>query len=340
MPLRKLATLVLLGLLCSLWGCQPSKADPKKAYQFYAKGQLLAYQGNLDAALAELAKALKADPDLSVAHTAMGDIHRRQGSYDLAVRDYEGACQANPYAFRPHYNLGVTYQLLARAGKSLDEVRDYLQKAADIYIRAVALRPDDYEANLNLGVCYYQLDKQELAEQQFLRSVQINSGSAFAYGNLGILYQRQGKLYDAIHAYKTSLELDGAQVGILVNLGTAYVNQGRLDSAMQTFERATQVDPNDGRPWEQIGSLHYRNRELPEALEAYGRAVDLNGRSATAQRGMGVVCLSQFLLDQSRTDLRDKGLAAWNRSLELKPDQPDLVKLVAKYTPTTTGPQL
>ena len=339
MELRKLATLVLLGLLCGLWGCRPS-VDPKKAYQYYAKGQLLAYQGDLDAALTELAKALKADPDLSVAHTAMGDIHRRQGSYEFAVRCYEDACQANPYAFRPHYNLGVTYQLLARASRTLDQVRDYLQKAANVYIRAVTLRPDDYEANLNLGVCYYQLDKHELAEQYFLRAVEINPNSTFAYGNLGILYQREGKLYDAIHAYKTSLELDGAQAGILVNLGTAYVKQGRLDSAMQTFERATQVDPNDARPWEQIGSLHYRNRQLPDALSAYEHAVELNHRSASAHRGVGVVCLSEYLLDRSRTDLRDQGLAAWNRSLELKPDQPDLVKLVAKYTPAVTAPQL
>ena len=37
---------------------------------------------------------------------------------------------------------------------------------------------------------------------------------------------------------------------------------------------------------------------------------------------------------------RDRAMDAWNRSLELDSNQPDLLRLVRKYTPAPTLPQL
>jgi hypothetical protein len=55
---------------------------------------------------------------------------------------------------------------------------------------------------------------------------------------------------------------------------------------------------------------------------------------------MGVVQMTEFILDPARTDRRDRALEAWERSLELDPNQPDLVRLVSKYAPDRAAPEM
>ena len=54
---------------------------------------------------------------------------------------------------------------------------------------------------------------------------------------------------------------------------------------------------------------------------------------AIAYRGLGVTYMSQFVLDKSKTECRDKAIAAWRRSLSIEPDQNDLIRLIERYEP-------
>jgi len=308
--------------------------------QHYVRGKLLAEHGALDAALAELARAIKANPSLAVAYTAAGDIHRKRGNHELARRSYEGACRANPYAFKPQYHLGLTYQRLARAARAVEKAQEYLRRAVQTYLRAITLEPRDFETNLNLSACYFQLGKYDLAEQYCKTAIEIKPDDPHAHSNLGIIYDSQNRLYDAIREYKTSLEFDTNQPKLLVNLGSTYMRQNRLQAAIRTFKLALELAPEDPVPWEQIGSCHYRLRDYDKAQDAYLRAVQLDRSSSTAYRGLGVVYMTGFILNQQETELRDKALAAWHNSLEIEPDQEDLVKFIRKYSPKYTGPEL
>ena len=337
----RLATFAICsGFVCSLFclaglfvGCQIGPAvSPEEAIAHYVAAQRL----KDDAALAELAKAIQADPSCSVAHTAIGDIQRKRGNYELARRAYEAACAANPYFFRPHYNLGVTYQTLAEAAKVPEIYEDFLRKACDIYLRAIIIQAGDYDANLNLSACYFQLGKYNQAEQYCQAAANLDPKRPEAFTNLGIIYDSQNRLYDAIKAYKQSLELDTHQPKLWLNLGSTLMRQDRLDQALTSFQNAAKEDPAGSAPWEQMGSCHYRMGKVDKAEEAYQKAIAINSRSADAHRGLGIIYMTQFLADQTKTALRDKGLAAWNTSLEINPNQDDLKKLVEKYTPKAT----
>ncbi len=322
-------------------GCNfPMNPKPRDAIDHYVQGQLLAEQGKIEEALAELARAVDTDPQLAVAFTAMGDIHRKQGNYEIASRFYENACKTNRYAFRPHYNLGVTYQALANAAEYLDKAQEYLKKAVGTYLRAIAISPQDFEANLNISACYFELDKFDLAEQYCRNAVKIDPQSAHASANLGMILASQDQHFEAINAYKNALELDPNQPDILINLGMTYVSQGRLKSAVGAFMAASRLEPENPRPWVQIGACRYRMGNYDKAEEAYLKAVSLDEKNALAHRGVGVVYMSKFVLEPKKTDLRDKAIDAWYRSLEIDPDQEDLVRLVKKYSPKYNGPEL
>jgi tetratricopeptide (TPR) repeat protein len=337
---RNLA-LIALGAVAVL-GCPGCvRPEPKiSAVDHYVKGQMLLDDGDVEAALAELAQAVKADPRLSIAHAAIGDVHRRRGNWDLARRSYEAACETNPFAFLPHYNLGVTYQVLAQAAKALEEVENYLKRAVEVYVRAITLQPDDFDSHLNISACYFQLGEVELADKYCRQAIAIDPNSAKAYGNLATIQESQGNLYEAIKAYKACLEQDMHQPEVLMNLGSAYMRQGRLKAAMRTFQQAGKEDPNGSGPWEKMGACYFYLRKFAEAQKAYQEALELDTNSAVAHRGMGVVYMSQFVLDNSKTDLREKALEEWNLSLEIQPDQEDLKRLVEKYSPVVEESKL
>jgi len=342
----RMLTLLPAALLLVAAGCamleRPEPAPVQSAIDLYVRGQLLAEGGDVEAALAELAAAVEADPTLSVAYSAAGDIHRKRGNWHAAAQSYEKACQANPFAFRPHYHLGLAYQTLAQAAELAEQAHHYLLRAVEAYLQADMLDPADADTDVNLAACYFELGDVALAEQYAREAVANSPEDAAARSNLGVIYETQDRLYEAIRAYKESLEIDPHQSDVLISLGSAYMRQNRLKLAVSAFEIATEEDPLAIAPWEQIGSCQYRMGQYIDAEEAYLRALELHesGGSAAAYRGLGVVYMTRYVLDQEQADLRDKALIAWHASLEIKPDQPDLERLVKKYTPAYDAPQL
>jgi len=347
----------LAGLLVATTaGC--GALDPQqRAVAHFVQAQLLIEQNELDAALLELAEALKADPDLAIAHTIAGDVHRRRGDYERARLSYEVACRKNPYAVRAHYNLGVTYQMLAAATDVAERVERLFRLAVGVYLHVLELDADDFDTNVNLSACYYSLDELDLAEKYCLAAIginraqvaeaekiddpearaarvgQLNRQGAPAHCNLGIICDAQGRTWDAIRAYKASLELDPTQPNLWLNLGMTRMRQGKLKDAIRNFRQAARYNGADIDLWEQMGICQYRLRQFSQALQTFQRAAKLAPDRASVHRALGVVYMSQFILDRNREDLRDRGLAAWRSSLEIDPDQDRLKKLLDRYLP-------
>ncbi|MFW6061573.1 MAG: tetratricopeptide repeat protein, partial [Planctomycetota bacterium] len=288
------------------------------------------------------AKALEYDSTLSIAHTATGDIHLRNGSHQRAADSYEEAIQHNPLAFKPHYNLGVTYQELSDQASMQEKVMSFLRKAADAYLGALAVREDDFDANLNISTVYFSLGDYQRAEKYCRRATEIDPNSAVAHTNLGTVCQSQDQFHEAIKAYNQALEIDMHQPQILLRLGETYLSQGpdAYRRAMRTFKKATQEAPEDPEPWERLGLVHYKLRELDKALEAYEKAVELAPERASAHRGVGTIHIAQYVLNGRDQQMRDLGLDAWVRSLELDPQQPQLRQLVQKYAPEDQMPSI
>ncbi len=341
MHIRRNANWALAMVVASSFSCHHArKMRNKIAIDHYVRGQLLADQGDVDAALAELAKAVRVNKGLSVAYSAMGDIHRKRNDYPQARESYESACQTNPYAFKPHYNLGVVYQSLAAAATRVEQVRDYFRQATGVYLRAMAISPKDFDTHLNLSACYYSLGKYDLAQKYCEAAIALKPNSPEAYSNLGIIYDGQGQVYQAIKAYRDSLELDVHQPKLLMNLGATYSRQGQLGLAILAFKMAAKEDPDCPEAWERLGTCHYHAKQYDKALTAYTTAIRRDPRNPNAHRGLGVVYMTQYVLNGKKAELREKALAAWHASLELNPNQKDIARLVRKYAVRPTEPSL
>jgi tetratricopeptide (TPR) repeat protein len=340
-PIRLIACALLAAGGLAATGCQLDLFTPiakQQAIDRFVAGQLKADHGDLDAALKELAAAVRADPTLSIAHAAMGDIHRRRGDWQQAQQAYEQACDTNPYAFRPHYNLGVVYQHQAGVARTLEQAQKLLRYAIDVYLRATTLEPEDYDASLNLSACYFALGKHAQAGKYCKAAIALEPMNPVAHTNLGVIYESQNRFDEAVKSYKNSLERDVHQPRVLINLGNIYLRQDQPGAAFQSFQAATKADPNSSEAWHQLGNCHYQRKEYPQAQRALEKSVAKDPSNAAAHRAIGVVCMTQYLLDTKKAELREQALAAWTRSIEIQPGQDDLLRLVQKYTPKIAKP--
>ncbi len=329
---QQIIFLAMIGVV--LGGCNQFDAyfQPKdRAEEHFSEATLLMQKGDLAAAIEELDKAISADPTYAPALAAKGDIYRQKGDYILACVNYEEACDADQYAFGPHYNLAVMYQKLADLSPTLREKHDLLNEAILVYLRALAIKPGSFDAYLNLGACYFQLGKPDLAEQNTRQALRINPRSPSANNNLGTICESKGDYDQAIQVYKASIEADPRQGDILLNLGSLYMQNGHPHSALYTFRTAAKLSPQDAVPWRRMGVCLFRMKKLDEAVRAFQQAIRLDPSNPVAYRGIGVICMYQYIIDPDRTDLRDKALQAWRFSLELKGDQEDLAQLIDHY---------
>ena len=109
------------------------------AYQYLA--QVKMDNGELDAALNHLSKALAINPDDPKAHATLGNLYAKRGELILAIESFKYALKLNPKISEIYNNLGVMYYHL---GDFAEAIRHYQM--------ALELNPDYSKAARNLEV--------------------------------------------------------------------------------------------------------------------------------------------------------------------------------------------
>ena len=307
-------------LLLTMTGC--ASIREYRARRAVTRGDALLVSDDLQAALAEFQEAAQLAPQLAVAHSKMGLIYRRVGEYEQAIDCFIEAVHHNPSSFEDTIHLARLYHFTQR-----------IKEAIQAYLHAVELKTDDFDAQLNLGVCYQHSGDAGQAAERFRNAIDIDPNRPHAYVNLGVALDAQKKYYEAIAAYKEALERDTRQPLVLVNLANTYMNQERLKLARHALQQAIRMDAKLAAAHEALGYCLFRIRDFPAAEQSYATALECDWRLPHAHGGLGSVYMLRFLEDKTQADLRDRALEHWHHSLEQKPDQPRIRKLIAKYKP-------
>lgn len=153
-------------------------------------GQAHAEQGDYDAAIASLRRAIELKPTIAEANATLGLIFLKQGRLDESVQALQAELKAHPSDVKTRYTLATVYELDRRVEDALREVRtvlrarpdyanaryllgkillaqgDAAEAAAQLEI-AAKLSPDDANIHYQLGQAYERLGRTELAQQQF-----------------------------------------------------------------------------------------------------------------------------------------------------------------------------
>lgn len=283
----------------------------------------------------------------ALAHFTMGLIHDWSGNLDKAVESFEMASKLDRGNHAIALRLGANYGRQGNLEKAIEELK-----------RAIALKPDDVQANYLLAIIYTSQSKEKEATKQYeailQKVVEQDPESREGYIYLGQLYYSQGRIPEAIVQFEKVLTLDPEDDDILSILGSLYLDVPDRLKAIEYFKRSIEKNPyHDGS----LNSLGYLYAEeginLAEAKELIQRALEIDPENGAYLDSLGWVYYQKgdyqralLFLERAIKFLEDPviydhlgdvhfrlgntniAIEYWEKSLEMMPDQEAIVEKI------------
>ena len=123
-----------------------------------------------------------------------------QGKYQEAQDYFEKQATKRPNDPRVHLELGFAYSQLEHG---FDAAREYQT--------ALQLKPDYFEAELNLGTAFMKMGQEEPAEAHLKRALVLNPKSETAHANLAVLYFNEMRFSEAKPEALAAKDLSGGR---------------------------------------------------------------------------------------------------------------------------------
>src|ERR1700722_16626181 len=217
-----------------------------------ARAWALLRSGRFAQAETECERVLAREPKLGQALLCLGLARQNQGKDALAA--FESASRALAGDAQAHYVLG----------QALEE-HDLLERAAESFGRAIALRPGFAEAHNDLGQVLLRLGRTAAAIASCGGALALRPRFAAALGNLANAERARGELAAAIEGYRQVIVLEPGLAEAHRNLGSALLETGDREAAIHSLQRAIELRP-----------------EFSKAVTQLARALSAAGRGAEA----------------------------------------------------------
>jgi len=235
-------------------------------------------QNEKDKAMEVAQKAVEAASDSATAQIALS--YAQQARFDLegARASLEKAVQLDPGNALAWARLAELHASFGDLGKAL--------KAAQ---QAVALEPNLARTQTILGFAYLTQVETEKARVAFEKAIALDQADPLPRLGMGLAIIRDGNVTAGAQELEIAASLDPNNSLIRSYLGKAYYEEKRGDLDEREFDIAKELDPRDPTPWF-YGAIAKQTTNRPvEALRDVEKAIELNDNRA--------VYRSKLLLD-------------------------------------------
>ena len=182
------------------------------------------------------------------------------------------------------------------------------EEALENYDRALAARPDFFEALYNRANLLRELNRSEEALQGYDRLVALRPDFVSGWNNRGTALRNLQRLDEALASFSRAAALSPAHINALTNIAIVLWDLGRLDDALAACARALEHEPRSAEAlYVKANILRDLNR-LDEALAHYEQTLAANPAHSHALNGAAQMAL---------------GLCDWERVAALAPQVMD-----------------
>jgi len=183
----------------------------------------------------EAQAAMAKNKELNDAFNA-GKQAAQANNWDVAIDSFQKASQVDANQHVVFGNLGDALVSRAKTKTGAEQQAD-VQKAADAYQKAIALKADDSAYHNNYALVLAQEKKFDDAQAELTKAAQLDPPNAGKYYfNLGALYVNTGNSEPAAAAFKKAIELDP-------NYADAYYQYGLSQMAKATLQGDKMIAP-------------------------------------------------------------------------------------------------
>ncbi|MBO0332174.1 tetratricopeptide repeat protein [Sneathiella sp. CAU 1612] len=219
-----------------------SQINPNSAYGKNAQIRTawVAYRlGRTEEAKERLEAVANSYPEDIEALVVLADVGRDSKNWDEAARNYGRAIERLPEFHERHWSL-----FYAR-GIAYEQSKKWPLAEADL-LKSLELQPDHPQV-LNY-LAYSWVDRNEnleKAKDMLIKAVSLRPRDGFIVDSLGWLYYRLGEYDDAVAQLEKAVSLEAADPTITDHLADAYWRVGRREEARYQWQRALWLDPSE-----------------------------------------------------------------------------------------------
>jgi len=190
----------------------------------------------------------------------------------------------------------------------------YWASGYDLWSHTLAVNPQNFIAEDNLGDSLLALGKPDEAFAHFQRAAEIVPRDPWSHANMGTYLQQHGQLRAAIAQYAITLNVSvdlPMRALVFTNLGAAFRDLGDYADARASYDQALAIGPNLASAYFGRGMLFEKQGQTQDAIRDFSKAVQIQ---PTAQ---GYFQLGQALAKAQRPE---EALAAFNEALKIAPE--------------------
>jgi tetratricopeptide (TPR) repeat protein len=177
---------------------------------------------------------------------------------DEAAALFQKAVDADPKDYAAHFHLALADSLLQRDPQAIAE-----------YKRTLELKPNLYEADLNLGILYlrgkYAADAAPMLQAAVAQKPAEYRPNYFLAEALLLV----GSPDQAQTHFEAALKANPKSAAAELGLGHALLAQKQLPAAEPHFRSAAELDPNDRDALLELASAEEKAGRVPEAIAIY-----------------------------------------------------------------------
>ena len=195
--------------------------------------------------------------------------------------------------------------------KALHEIDKHLDSIRH-YQKAIFLSPNNYEIWMGCGKSLQGLKRYEEAITHYDKALSLNPEFAAAWSNKGNTLNELKRYEEALAHFDKALSLNPDLAAVWSNRGIALHELKQYEEAIDHYEKALTLNPNLAVAWSNKGNALFELRCYEEAIAHFDKALSLNPKFAAAFSNKG----------NALNELRcyEEAIANYDRALSLKPD--------------------
>jgi eukaryotic-like serine/threonine-protein kinase len=266
----------------------PSASSVASAYDRYLEGLRLSRRwyddASLDGAIRLFREATSLDPSFALAFARLADAQRTRYA---VTRDKSWLAEASKNAAegaRLNPGLAPVQVVLGRilATKGNNDL------AFASFQRALAIDPNDAEANQVIARQYERLGRPKDAENAYRKASSLDPESFSILDSWANFLFRQGRFDEATRLWQDVIRLAPDNYSAFVNLGSALAETGRNPDAVTMYQRAVELKPSY-MAYSNLGTSYSKAKRYEEAEKAYRKALELNDKDWMVWGNLGYV---------------------------------------------------
>jgi tetratricopeptide (TPR) repeat protein len=194
------------------------------------------------------------------------------------------------------------------------------EKAADAYMRAVALDPQSAQAQLSLGTVLQELERWEAASEAYQSALALDPACRTARWNLALLFEARKDLRRAAEHYARLTEQHPDAQDAWFRLGYVRLQLEDYAACLKAFDACLALPRKYPEAMLNIGVAHWNMRNIDLAKESFRQCL------ASASKAQALRCLAAIALRQQDFE---QALVLHRQLLELEESDADLLYNIA-----------